>query len=100
MPETQLEGVDLLSKVSSRICELLRGAGLLNKWLALLSESMDMESETKLLMQSLSNLENTEESIKEVVSTMSKKLEMKLNEKRERSEGRGEREKGVSESEI
>jgi len=61
-----------------------------------------MELETKLLMESLNNLQNTEESIRKVASTMSKKLENKLNEKRERSEGRGEREreKGVRTSEL
>ena len=89
MPETQSQDVDLLQRLSSEICRLLWKAGSLIKWSAYLSESMDLESETKLLLSSFSSLQGIEKSIKRAINGISDNL----NEKRERSEGRGERER-------
>ena len=97
MQETLLAGDAMLSNAYSEIWTSLTKAGHLTKWLAFLSESMDMESETKQLTTSFNSLRDTRNSIAAALVGICTKLENKLN--GEEGEER-EREKGVSKTEV
>lgn len=95
-----LQDDETLSKVFSEICKSLKRAGHLTMHLASLSLNMDMEFETQQLLESLSSLRDIAASTGNAVSSMLAKIEKQLNKREVERKNLGEREKGVSESEV
>jgi len=75
---------DMLLKTLLEIWKLLEKAGHLTKWLASLSATMDMESETRRLRISYISLRNIKSSIGMAVDGISTRLENELNERKKR----------------